>query len=199
MKIKLKESVGTKEKEKLESDIKETNHKLNKEKKKKNSALSQLKLSNIKINQHQKLLVNLEKSINSKSISIKSIEKSIEETKVGIMKNENDIALSKEVLSKLIYQTHIWKNTYNESYFLISSSDLNQLYKRKQYLKQLTIHRSNQINKIERIKSELIEKNEELNQKKNDLIKEKLDKEELFVEQKNHEEGCVLQMIETLL
>ena len=55
-----------------------------------------------------------------------------------LAQKEKDIIFSKEVYSKLIYQTYIWKNTYNESYFLISSSDLNQLYKRKQYLKQLT-------------------------------------------------------------
>ena len=97
--------------------------------------MSQLKLSNRKINQHKKLLLNLENTINSKNISIKRIEKSIEETQIEIEQKEKEIVFSKEVYSKLIYQTYIWKNTYNESYFLISSSDLNQLYKRKQYLK----------------------------------------------------------------
>jgi len=174
-----------KEKEKLENDIKQTNNKLNKEKKKKNSALSQLKLSNRKIKQHKKLLLNLENTINSKNTIIKRIEKSIEQTESEITQKEKEIIFSKEAYSKLIYQTHIWKNTYNESYFLISASDLNQLYKRKQYLKQLTIHRSNQIKKIERIKRELIEKNEELSQKKNDLITEKQNKEQLFIEQTN--------------
>tara|TARA_B100000683_G_scaffold248488_1_gene261736 strand:- start:1031 stop:2284 length:1254 start_codon:yes stop_codon:yes gene_type:complete len=173
------------EKEKLENDIKETNNKLNKEKKKKNSALSQLKLSNRKINQHKKLLLNLEKTINFKNARLKRIKKSIEETELEITQKETEIVFSKEVYSKLIYQTHIWKNTYNESYFLISSSNLNQLYKRKQYLKQLTIHRSNQIKKIKRIKSELIEKNEELVKKKNDLISEKQKQEELYIEQTN--------------
>ena len=173
------------EKEKLENDIKETNNKLNKEKKKKNSALSQLKLSNRKINQHKKLLLNLEKTINFKNVRIKRIKKSIEEIELEITQKQTEIVFSKEVYSKLIYQTHIWKNTYNESYFLISSSNLNQLYKRKQYLKQLTIHRSNQIKKIKRIKSELIEKNEELVKKKNDLISEKQKQEELYIEQTN--------------
>ena len=173
------------EKEKLENDIKETNNKLNKEKKKKNSALSQLKLSNRKINQHKKLLLNLENTINFKNTRIKRIKKSIEETELEIIQKETEIIFSQEVYSKLIYQTHIWKNTYNESYFLISSSNLNQLYKRKQYLKQLTIHRSNQIKKIKRIKSELIEKNEELVKKKNDLISEKQKQEELYIEQTN--------------
>lgn len=174
-----------KEKEKLENNIKETNKKLNKEKKKKNSALSQLKLSDRKINQHKKLLANLENTIKSKNISINRIEKSIKKTQDEILQKEKEIIFSKEVYSKLIYQTYIWKNTYNESYFLISSSDLNQLYKRKQYLQQLTIHRLNQIKKIEKTKSELIEINEELINQKRDLTTEKKEKEELFLEQIN--------------
>ena len=174
-----------KEKEKIENNIKETNKKLDKEKKKKNSALSQLKLSNSKINQQKKLLVNLENTINSKNISIKLIERSIKKSQIEIIQKEKEIIFSKEVYSKLIYQAYIWKNTYNESYFLISSSDLNQLYKRKQYLKQLTVHRLNQIKKIETIKNELIGKNEELTRQKKDLITEKNEKEQLFVEQTN--------------
>ena len=174
-----------KEKEKLENDIKETNKKLNKANKNKNSALSQLKLSDRKIIQQKKLLVNLENTINSKNISIELIEKSIKRSKIEIKQKEKEIVFSKEVYSKLIYQTYIWKNTYNESYFLISSSDLNQLYKRKQFLKQLTAHRLNQIKKIERIKNELIGKNEELTRQKSELITEKKEKVQLFVEQTN--------------
>ena len=111
------------------------------------------------------------------------MRKTLKRAEFEIEQKEKEIAFSKEVYSKLIYQTYIWRNTYSESYFLISSSDLNQLYKRKQYLKQLTEDRSNQIKKIERIKNELIEKNKELIQQKNDLITEKQQKEELFVEQ----------------
>ena len=72
------------------------------------------------------------------------------------------------------------------SYFLYHLR-FNQLYKRKQYLKQLTEDRSNQIKKIERIKNELIEKNKELIQQKNDLITEKqLKKSCLLVELYKH-------------
>ena len=82
------------EKEKLENDIKETNNKLNKEKKKKNSALSQLKLSNRKINQHKKLLLNLEKTINFKNVRLKRVKKSIEETELEITQKETEIVFA---------------------------------------------------------------------------------------------------------
>ena len=69
------------------------------------------------------------------------------------------------------------ENTYNEDYFLISSKDLNQLYKRKQYLNQLTINRSNQIKKIKEVKKELVQKNKDLIENKNLLISERIEKE----------------------
>ena len=90
-----------------------------------------------------------------------------------------------EILSKLIYQSHIWANTYNEDYFLISSKDLNQLYKRKQYLNQLTINRSNQIKKIKEVKNELVQKNKDLIENKNLLISERIEKEGVFIEKIN--------------
>ena len=177
-----------KEKEQLEQQIKETNKKLNKEKKKKNSALNQLKLSNKKINQHQKLLSNLQKSINIQNSSIKKVEREIETTEIEILKKEEELNLSKDVYSKLIYQSHIWHNTYNETYFLISSTDLNQLFKRKQYLKQLTLHRVNQIRKIQNITEELKNTKSELEDKKESLQQAKQKKEEFFSEKNNQTE-----------
>ena len=142
-----------KEKQKIEASIKEINNKINTENKKKNSALSQLKLSNQKIEQHRQLILNLENTINSQIININLLEQSIVDLEIEIKSKEQELKLSIDILSKLIYQSHIWTNTYNEDYFLISSKDLNQLYKRKQYLNQLTLYRANQIKKIKEVKS----------------------------------------------
>ena len=171
-----------KEKAQLEQEIKETNKKLSKEKKKKNSALNQLKLSNKKISQHQQLLVNLQKSINVQNFSIKKVEREIENTEMEIIKKEDELSLSKEVYSKLIYQSHIWNNTYNETHFLISSTDLNQLFKRNQYLKQLTLHRVNQIKKIENITNELKNTKSELEEHNESLLHTKQKQKKFFTE-----------------
>ncbi len=169
----------------LEQEIKNTNKKLEKEKNKKNSALKQLKLSNKKINQHKNLLTNLETSIIVQNSSIKNVEKNIDITMQNIIKKEEELKSSKEVYAKLIYQTYIWKNTYNETYFLISSDDLNQIFKRKQYLNQLTTHRKNHINKINRISNELISENNSLILKKKLLLEEREKKKILFSQQKD--------------
>ena len=110
--------------------------------------MSQLKLSNQKIDQHRQLLLNLENTINSQIININLLRKFIIDLEIEIKSKEKELNYQLIFYSKLIYQSHIWKNTYNEDYFLISSKDLNQLYKRKQYLNQLTLYRSNQIKKI---------------------------------------------------
>ena len=172
-----------KEKQKIETSIKEINNKINTENKKKNSALSQLKLSNQKIDQHRQLILNLENTINSQIININLLEQSIVDLEIEIKSKEQELKLSIDILSKLIYQSHIWTNTYNEDYFLISSKDLNQLYKRKQYLNQLTLYRANQIKKIKEVKKELIQKNNELVENKNLLIAERNEKEVFFEEQ----------------
>ena len=172
-----------KEKQKIEASIKEINNKINTENKKKNSALSQLKLSNQKIEQHRQLILNLENTINSQIININLLEQSIVDLEIEIKSKEQELKLSIDILSKLLYQSHIWKNTYNEDYFLISSKDLNQLYKRKQYLNQLTLYRANQIKKIKEVKKELIQKNNELVGNKNLLIAERNEKEAFFEEQ----------------
>ena len=172
-----------KEKQKIETSIKEINNKINTENKKKNSALSQLKLSNQKIDQHRQLILNLENTINSQIININLLEQFIIDLEIEIKSKEQELKLSIDILSKLLYQSHIWKNTYNEDYFLISSKDLNQLYKRKQYLNQLTLYRANQIKKIKEVKKELIQKNNELVENKNLLIAERNEKEVFFEEQ----------------
>ena len=173
-----------KEKQQLEIKITQTNNQLNKEKKKKNSALKQLELSDKKIKQHKQLLNNLENSIKVQNTTIKKVEKQIKKLEKNILIKEEELTITQNTLSKIIYQTYVWKNTYNESFFLISSVDLNQLYKRKQYLNQLALNRKNQISKIKKITKELEDVKQNLI-KESDLLKQgKAQKEELFSEKK---------------
>ena len=174
-----------KEKEKIQKEISETNKKLNKENSKKNNALKELILSNQKIKQHNYLLTNIQQTINIQNSTISKVEKNIETLNVSIQNKKTELEFSKSVLSKLIYQTYIWKNTYNESFFLISSSNLNQLYKRKQYLNQLTVHRTNQINKINKLTEDLKLDQHLLIVKKATLLDEKINQEQLLLVNKS--------------
>ena len=169
-----------KEKQELEIKIKQTHSQLNKEKKKKNSALEQLELSNKKIKQHNQLLNNLENTIKVQNSSIKKVEKQTLEIEENILIKEEELTLTQNTLSNIIYQTYVWKNTYNESFFLISSDDLNQLYKRKQYLNQLALNRKNQISKIKKIRKELEGVKQKLINEETELLKEEKRLEDIF-------------------
>jgi len=169
-----------KEKQELDIKIKQTHSQLNKEKKKKNSALEQLDLSNKKIKQHNQLLNNLENTIKVQNSSIKKVKKQTLEIEENILIKEEELTLAQNMLSNIIYQTYVWKNTYNESFFLISSDDLNQLYKRKQYLNQLALNRKNQISKIKKIRKELERVKQKLTNEETELLKEEKRLEDIF-------------------
>ena len=169
-----------KEKQELDIKIKQTHSQLNKEKKKKNSALEQLQLSNKKIKQHNQLLNNLENTIKVQNSSIKKVKKQTLEIEENILIKEEELTLAQNILSNIIYQTYVWKNTYNESFFLISSDDLNQLYKRKQYLNQLALNRKNQISKIKKIRKELEMVKQKLTNEETELLKEEKRLEDIF-------------------
>ena len=126
-----------KEKLKIEKEIEATNDQIKQHEKKKNSALNDLEISNTKIDQQNQLLVNLESCIIIHDVNIQKIQDNIKIIQNNIYQKEQILKLLKESYAKILYKTYIWRNTYNETYFLISSSDLNQLYKRKKYLKQM--------------------------------------------------------------
>ena len=176
------------EKEKIEKEIISTNKKLIQEKGKKNNALKELTLSNQKIQQHNNLLVNIKQTINVQNSSIVKVENNIKILEASIQNKKVELENSKSILSQLVYQTYIWKNTYNESFFLISSTDLNQLFKRKQYLNQLTVHRTNHINKIDKLTKDLVLEQQLLIVKKSLLLDGKTEQEQFLIVNKSESE-----------
>jgi len=177
------------EKEKIEKEIISTNKKLIQEKSKKNNALKELTLSNQKIQQHNNLLVNIKQTINVQNSTIVKVENNIIILEESIQNKKVELENSKSILSQLVYQTYIWKNTYNESFFLISSTDLNQLFKRKQYLNQLTVHRTNHINKIDKLTKDLELEQQLLIVKKSLLLDGKTEQEQLLIVNKSESEN----------
>ena len=176
------------EKEKIEKEIISTNKKLIKEKGKKNNALKELTLSNQKIQQHNNLLVNIKQTINVQNSTIVKVENNIIILEESIQNKKVELENSKSILSQLVYQTYIWKNTYNESFFLISSTDLNQLFKRKQYLNQLTVHRTNHVNKIDKLTKDLVLEQQLLIVKKSLLLDGKTEQEQFLIVNKSESE-----------
>ena len=177
-----------KEKLKIEKEIEATNDQIKQQEKKKNSALNDLEISNTKIDQQNQLLVNLESCIIIHDVNIQKIQDNIKIIQNNIYQKEQILKLLKESYAKILYKTYIWRNTYNETYFLISSSDLNQLYKRKKYLKQMRLDRYSKINEIQKTKQNLLLEKENLIIKESELIQEKNLQEDLLAEKINQKE-----------
>tara|TARA_B100000902_G_scaffold12252_1_gene14918 strand:+ start:50365 stop:51603 length:1239 start_codon:yes stop_codon:yes gene_type:complete len=189
----------------IEKKIKETNLLLNKEREKKNSVLNQISLSDKNLTHHQSLIDVIQQSLNITNTQIKIVQNNILDIEGNIYNYELELENSREFLSNLLYQIYIWKNTYNETYFLISSNSLNQMFKRKHYLKQLTLYKVNQVQKIKKISKILHEEKEKLVYRKSELldaINEKnnilLEKESLILSFKKEKEEY-LKVVELLM
>ena len=138
---------------------------------------------------HLQSLINvIQQSLNITNTQIKIVQNNIVDIEDNIYNYELELENSREFLSNLLYQIYIWKNTYNESYFLISSNSLNQMFKRKHYLKQLTLYKVNQVQKIKKISKSLYEEKEKLVYRKSELLDAINEKNNILLEK----EGLIL-------
>ena len=174
-----------KKRERIITEIRETTRQLERNNKNKKSALIDLDLSTKKIDQQNALLKLIKQNIAEEEENVDKVKKDIENISDIILQKEEELEKSKNSYAKLIYQTYIWKNAYNEIHFLISSKDLNQLYKRKKYLRQISSDRKNQIIKIRKSTEVLNQKREILSLKKDTLEIKKIIEEKLLSDQKN--------------
>ncbi len=160
------------EKIKLEKEILYTEELLKKTKQNKKKSFNYLKVLDSQIHKKEKLL-------NTVSLEITLLKKQIKKTSISITKTEEAILKEKERLedlkteyAKMIYAAFKQKGSRNDLMFVVSSKDFNQAYKRMLYLKQYSIFRKNQAEKIILIKEELIKKKEHLANQKDKFIEE---------------------------
>ena len=169
------------EKTKLQQQIDQVNNQLQTEKTKKKNALKQLHLSEKKIEKQNFLLRNLEKSIDLETESVKQISQSIIETQLIIDEKNTDLINLRDSYAKLMYQTYKWDKTYNKLYFLLTSKNINQFFKRQKYLNQISTNRSNKIEEIKKIRNDLFSEKNFLDKQKENLLLAKSKKEEIFI------------------
>lgn len=156
-------------KKKKQREIAYTNKLLKKTRQNKKKSFNALILINNQINNRKQLINTIQYEINK-------IDSRIDEKNIIINSLSNDLVNLQKEYAKLIY--YAWKNqnSYSRVMFLLSAKDFNQAYKRLQYLQQYTSFRKKQAEAIKQIQSLLIEKIQELNEKKKqkeELIKSK--------------------------
>lgn len=150
----------------LQKEITQINKQLLGVKRSESTALFEYNQLKRKINIRRRLIKTLQREINATSHSIRK-------TNQEIAKLEKDLEALKQDYANMVRHSYNSRSRENKLYFLFSSENFQQAYKRMQYMKQYSKYRQQQAVKIE-------EKKDKLTLLKVKLEKDKADKKKLF-------------------
>jgi septal ring factor EnvC (AmiA/AmiB activator) len=119
------------------------------------------------LNQQIELRNNL---INDYNSQLTLLQKSIDDNLFVIEQLTGDLEKLRNQYSNMIRQAYRNKGSYSQLVFLLSSENFNQAYKRMLYIRQMARYRQKQSEQIEAIRTVLVLKTEELNNKKNEQL-----------------------------
>ena len=125
----------------LEREIAYTNKLLSTTLKNKDDSYYKIELISRQIKRHGKVLVSIQKEINS-------ITRDIDSKQLEIRKKESELSALKEEYAKMIYFANRNRSNYDKLMFIFSSKDFNQAYKRLKYFEQYSHYRKNQVKLI---------------------------------------------------
>ena len=155
----------------IQDAINETEHQLEEIKKNKNATMSQLRSLQYKLAQRQALIGNINEEIGSIDNTIKSSSKEI-------LTLKQKLELLKSRYAQSIRYSYETRSSYDMLAFLFSSGDFNDAVRRMKYLKKFREYRKQQVEQIRQTQEQIGHKIEDLN-------KEKAEKDNLLVSQKN--------------
>ena len=170
-------------KKEIQDAINETEHELEEIKKNKNATMSQLKALQYKLSQRQALINNINEEIGDIDNTIKSSSKEI-----GTLKQK--LEMLKIRYAQSIRYSYETRSSYDMLAFLFSSGDFNDAVRRMKYLKKFREFRKQQVEQIRQTQDQIGHKIEDLN-------KEKEEKDNLLVSQKNQSQALVSDVKET--
>jgi len=170
-------------KKEIQDAINETEHELEEIKKNKNATMSQLRALQYKLSQRQALINNINEEIGDIDNTIKSSSKEI-----GTLKQK--LEQLKIRYAQSIRYSYETRSSYDMLAFLFSSGDFNDAVRRMKYLKKFRDFRKQQVEQIHQTQ-------EQIGHKIQDLNKEKEEKDNLLVSQKNQSQALVSDVKET--
>ena len=148
----------------LLKEISETENILGTVRQSRSESLEKLSLIDKKINLRNSLIVNLSSEITNVDKMITELERTTQSLNV-------DIKNIKEEYARMIYLSYLNRSHSNEFMFILSSSSLNQAYKRIKYLQQYFDYRKKQIAVINGVQSSLNNQISELESKRQEKVK----------------------------
>ena len=157
-------------KDALHKDIEYTNQLLNQTKKHKSASLNQLVTLNKKITYRSELISTINTEISSVDQEIGHVSTNID----SLSNRLNDL---KKQYGQMLYYAYQNQNAFSKIMFVFSAGDFNQAYKRLQYLHLISEYRIRQ-------RDIIVEVQDSLHGKKNQLQVVKADKKQLLSSQK---------------
>ena len=136
-----------------------TNKMLNETKKSQRSSLTKLNIINKNIKERKVLIQSISGEIGQLDTEMSKLaeEKRILEGKLAKLKAD---------YIKLVQEAHIKRSMYAKIMFVLSSKSFDQSFRRLRYLQEYTDYRKQQVREIEKVKTQIVMKNDTLNQHK---------------------------------
>lgn len=132
-----------------------TNKMLKETKKSQRSSLNKLTIISKNINERKTLIKNISSEIGQLDVKIVQLDQ--EKAKL-----ENNLKSLKNDYAKLVQEAYINRSLYAKIMFVLSAKSFDQSYRRLRYLQEFSEYRKEQVYKIEKIKIEIIHKNDSL-------------------------------------
>jgi septal ring factor EnvC (AmiA/AmiB activator) len=179
-------------KKQLQKEIKQTESLLEETKKSKKLSLNQLVTLNKKISVREQLIQTIQ-------AEIRIAEKQIKENKDVITSLENDLQKLKEEYARMIYYAYKNQDAYSRIMFVFSAQDFSQAYRRLKYMQQYSYYRQKQAEMIEKTQELLNKKNAELEDKKRQkqqLLGIEEQEKQVLAKEKSEQEKTLTQLQE---
>ena len=145
-------------------NLETTNKMLNETKSSKRSSLNKLTIIKKNITERKVLIKNISSEIGQLDTEIVHLD--VEKTKLQIR-----LESLKSDYAKLVQETHINQNLYARIMFVLSAKTFDQSYRRLRYLQEYSDYRKDQVKEIEKVKTEIIHKNDSLQVHKTTKVK----------------------------
>jgi len=132
-----------------------TNKMLNETKSSKRSSLNKLTIIKKNITERKVLIQNISSEIGQLDTEIVHLDQEKGKLQIKLETLKSDYA-------RLVQEAHFKRNMYTKIMFVLSAKTFDQSYRRLRYLQEYSTYRKDQVREIEKIKAEIIHKNDSL-------------------------------------
>jgi len=145
-------------------NLETTNKMLKETKTSKRSSLNKLIIIKKNITERKVLIKNISSEIGQLDTEIVHLD--VEKTKLQVR-----LESLKSDYAKLVQEAHINQNLYARIMFVLSAKTFDQSYRRLRYLQEYSDYRKDQVKEIEKVKTEIVHKNDSLQVHKTTKVK----------------------------